>query len=117
MKLKNILSEVVKIEYSNDNGFKTVPSTDKNFAGLENSISDKVKSALSKNDKFKEMFSVYDDIYDLEITKDGSSIKINLQAEKGSKKVSIGTFPMSVIGKYLSNASGLANFILMNLKV
>lgn len=108
MKIKNILSELAQIEYSSS-GIKTRLSSN----AIEDSILKTIEQSISMNPKLTKMFNIQDEIYDLEVEKIGSTVKISMNPENGEKRT-VGTFPMMYVGKYINKPKEMASFLLMN---
>ena len=106
--MKNILNELAQIEYSSS-GIKTILSSNT----IENKILKTILQAISTNSKLSKMFNIQDDIYDFEVEKIGSIVKITMNPENGLKK-DIGSFPLMYISKYIDKPKEMASFLLSN---
>jgi hypothetical protein len=111
MKLKNILDETVKMSYDSGKWMKFTLSNSTTFPEIENFIAKEVKSSLQKSSEFTKKITAFD----LEVTKIDSNIKIIIKPKDGNK-VSTGTFPASVVLKYLKIPNALASLLLSNYK-
>lgn len=107
MNIKSVLNELAQIEHSiSRNKIKLDSDV------FENSIIKTIEKAFSVNTKLSRMFDVYDDVYDIEVKKMGSTIEITMNPEHGEKRT-VGTYPIMYISKYINKPEEMASFLLM----
>lgn len=103
---------MASLEYSSKRGFQTGKSNHPKFSNIEDAVIKSIGNAFEASPQLQEMYGVFDNIHDIEITINDSIVDISLHPENGNKS-SLGHFPLSYVSKYINNPKGMASFLMM----
>jgi len=112
MRFNKAIQETASLEYSSTKGFQTGKSNHPKFANIEDAVIKSIMNAFETSPQLQEMYGIYDNIRDIEITINDSIVDISLHPEDGNK-TSLGHFPLSYVSKYIKNPKGMASFLMM----